>query len=185
MTIPNASSCTRLLTPSFSLYRFVISRTSGAQYICPLSSRTARLTKSRQAQAVTRRQLLDRPSGSGSSDPDHGLAAYLSPTQGEQGKWAAPGPALPGASHSMFLLIAADSSARSLFKFGLRLSHHQLQFDTCHSSSFESLCRLKAIEESPRGRLQSISYNRCSAQKAMQFLHERPRRIPEAGRLCL
>ena len=26
MTIPNASSCTRLLTPSFSLYRFVVSR---------------------------------------------------------------------------------------------------------------------------------------------------------------
>ena len=29
MTIPNAGSCTRLLTPSFSLYRFVVSRTSG------------------------------------------------------------------------------------------------------------------------------------------------------------
>ena len=53
MTIPNASSCTRLLTPSFSLYRFVISRTSGAQYICPLSSRTAQRTNAGPAQAVT------------------------------------------------------------------------------------------------------------------------------------
>ena len=51
--IPNAGSCTRLLTPSFSLYRFVVSRTSGAEYICPLSSRTARLTKAGPAQAAT------------------------------------------------------------------------------------------------------------------------------------
>ena len=51
----NATSCTRLLTPSesFSLYRFVISRTSGAQYICPLSSRTARRTNAEPARAVT------------------------------------------------------------------------------------------------------------------------------------
>ena len=53
MTIPNASSCTRLLTPSFSLYHFVVSRTSGAEYICPLSSRTARRTNAGPAQAVT------------------------------------------------------------------------------------------------------------------------------------
>ena len=33
MTIPNASSCIRLLSPLFSLYRFVVSRTSGEQYI--------------------------------------------------------------------------------------------------------------------------------------------------------
>ena len=42
-----------MLTPSFSLYRFVLSRTSGAEYFCPLSPRTARLTKARPAQAVT------------------------------------------------------------------------------------------------------------------------------------
>ena len=42
-----------MLTPSFSLYRFVVSRTSGAEYICRLSSRTARLTKAGPAQAVT------------------------------------------------------------------------------------------------------------------------------------
>ena len=35
-----------------SLYRFVFSRTSGAEYICPLSSRTARLTNAGR-QAVT------------------------------------------------------------------------------------------------------------------------------------
>ena len=29
----NANSCTRLLTPLFSLYRFVVSRNSGAAYI--------------------------------------------------------------------------------------------------------------------------------------------------------
>ena len=52
MTKPNASS-TRLLTPSFSLYRFVISRTSGAEYIFPLSSRTARRANAGPAQAVT------------------------------------------------------------------------------------------------------------------------------------
>ena len=52
MTMPKASSCTRLLTPSFSSYRFVISRTSGAEYICPLSSRTARRTNVGPAQAV-------------------------------------------------------------------------------------------------------------------------------------
>ena len=33
--IPNAGSCTRLLTPPFLLYRFVVSRTSRAEYICP------------------------------------------------------------------------------------------------------------------------------------------------------
>ena len=53
MTIPNDSSCTRLLTPLFSLYRFVISRTSGAEYICPLSSQTARRTNAGPTQAVT------------------------------------------------------------------------------------------------------------------------------------
>ena len=52
-TIPNARSCTRLLTPSFSLYRFVVSRTSGAEYNRPLSSRTTRQTNARPAQAVT------------------------------------------------------------------------------------------------------------------------------------
>ena len=51
MTIPNASSCTRLLTPSFSLYRFVVFRTLGAEYICPLSSRTARLRLTTERQA--------------------------------------------------------------------------------------------------------------------------------------
>ena len=35
MTIPNDSSCTRLLAPSFSLYRFVVSKTSGPEYISP------------------------------------------------------------------------------------------------------------------------------------------------------
>ena len=34
-------------------YRFVISRTSGAQYICPLSSRAAQRTNAGPAQAVT------------------------------------------------------------------------------------------------------------------------------------
>ena len=53
LTIPYASSCTRLLTPSFSLYRFIISRTSGAQYICRLPSRTAQRTNAGPAQAVT------------------------------------------------------------------------------------------------------------------------------------
>ena len=63
LTKPNASSCTRLLTPLFSLYRFVISRTSGAQYICPLSSRTAQRTNAGPAQAVTRaRDWPGRPS---------------------------------------------------------------------------------------------------------------------------
>ena len=43
MTIPNASSCTvtRLLTPSFSLYRFVIFRTSWGGIYLPLSAQTA------------------------------------------------------------------------------------------------------------------------------------------------
>ena len=35
MTIPSASSCTRLLTPSFSFYRFVVLRTSGWECISP------------------------------------------------------------------------------------------------------------------------------------------------------
>ena len=60
MTIPNASSCTRLLTPSFSLYRFVVSRTSGAQYICPLSSRTAQRTIAGPAQAVTSHRPISK-----------------------------------------------------------------------------------------------------------------------------
>ena len=46
---------TRLLTPSFSLYRFFVSRTSGAEYICPLSSRTAQLTNARPARTRPKR----------------------------------------------------------------------------------------------------------------------------------
>ena len=45
MTVANASSSARLLTPSFSLVRFVV-------YGQTLSSRTARLIKARPAQAV-------------------------------------------------------------------------------------------------------------------------------------
>ena len=62
MTIPtrNASSCTRLLTPSFSFYRFVVSRTSGAEYIWPLSSRTARLSNAGPAQAVTSHRPISK-----------------------------------------------------------------------------------------------------------------------------
>ena len=39
-------------TLALSLYRFVVSKTSGAEYVCPLSSRTALLTNARPAQAV-------------------------------------------------------------------------------------------------------------------------------------
>ena len=52
-TPARAHACSRGVTPSFSLYRFVIYRTSGAEYICPLSSRTARRTNAGPAQAVT------------------------------------------------------------------------------------------------------------------------------------
>ena len=38
---------------TFSWHRFVVSRTLGAEYIFPLSSQTARLTKNRPARAVT------------------------------------------------------------------------------------------------------------------------------------
>ena len=59
MTIPNASSCTRLLTQSLSLYRFVVSRIQGRLIFFPFS-RTARLTEAGPGQAMTSQRPISK-----------------------------------------------------------------------------------------------------------------------------